>query len=171
MRIRSTWNRWRTKQPNVDWRNLIWFPGHIPKFTTIVWLAIKRILSTSDRLLNFGLLSDSKCVVRNFEESQDYLFFECCFSSTIWKSLQDKCEVRWPARPRENWVSDMPDLCKGKSLRAKLIECPTSCVYAIWQERNCRIFKGSTNPVEVVKVNTENNIRNRILSFNLSLMG
>ncbi|GFY88842.1 hypothetical protein Acr_06g0007820 [Actinidia rufa] len=84
----------------------------------------------------------------------------CLFSV---KGKHDKCEVRWPVRPRENWVSDVPALCKDKSLRAKLIECPTSCVYAIWQERNCR-----TNPVEVVKVNTENNIRNRILSFNLT---
>ena len=34
--IKSNWNLWRNKKPKVEWGNLIWFPRHIPRFSTII---------------------------------------------------------------------------------------------------------------------------------------
>ena len=57
--IQSAWDCWRLRQPQVGWESLIWFPGHVAGYSTIVWLAIKGKLSTSDRLVRFGLRDDS----------------------------------------------------------------------------------------------------------------
>ena len=51
--VKSAWERWRNKYAIVAWKSLIWFPGHIPMFSLVVWLAIGGRLNTNDGLAKF----------------------------------------------------------------------------------------------------------------------
>ena len=70
--IQSAWNCWRSRISQVSWKHLIWFPVHIPRFSTIVWLAIKERLSTWDRLPKFGIKDNPNCgLCESSEKSQN----------------------------------------------------------------------------------------------------
>ena len=103
--IKSVWNEWRVKKPKVFWAQLIWFPAHIPRVSMIVWVAIWNRLNTREKLMKIGVGSDSKCGLCQSEtESHDHLFFNCPYSSRVWRVLKNKCNVSWGDRPWNEWV-------------------------------------------------------------------
>ncbi|XP_039064463.1 uncharacterized protein LOC120209551 [Hibiscus syriacus] len=53
------WDKVRSSSEKVPWHRLVWFPGHIPKFSLISWMAILDRLPTKDRLARFGIVIDS----------------------------------------------------------------------------------------------------------------
>ena len=68
--------------------------GIIPRFSTLVLLAIRGRLNTRDRLVRFGLHEEERCVLcTKANESHNHLFFEYEFSSKIWNSLLCKSEL------------------------------------------------------------------------------
>ena len=97
--VAATWEYIRAHKERVEWCPLIWFNKHIPRYSFVVWMAIKERLHTEDRLLQFGIVDDSCCVLcQQEEESHDHLFFNCKFANHIlclptslflpWKSCQ-----------------------------------------------------------------------------------
>lgn len=64
--IQSTWEHVRDRKPVVRWWHLLWFPNHIPRFSFVVWTAIRGRLSTGDRLVGFGVTNDSTCFVSEY---------------------------------------------------------------------------------------------------------
>lgn len=72
----------------------------------IAWLAIKERLNTRDRLAKFGLCADPRCVLCGInDESHNHLFFDCEFSSVVWKSVVELCGVHWNSRLWKDWIS------------------------------------------------------------------
>lgn len=52
----------------------------------ILWLAIRKKLTTKDMLVKFGLINDATCILcDNGNENVDNLFFQCSFSNYNWK--------------------------------------------------------------------------------------
>ncbi|KAL7265453.1 hypothetical protein ACSBR1_003264 [Camellia fascicularis] len=51
--IKSAWDEWRTHGSRVVWAKILWFKFHIPRISTVVWVAIRNRLNTLDRLIVF----------------------------------------------------------------------------------------------------------------------
>ena len=115
--IKSAWESVRTRGPRVDWHKVVWFSKRIPRHAVILWLAIRRKLSTRDILASIGLSRDTRCVLCGNEgESHDHLFFSCPFSEGIWRLLCSKCNLPWSNLDWGETIQWMVSNFKGKSL-------------------------------------------------------
>ena len=126
----------------LPWYNLVWFSGNTPRHSFIVWLAMLQKLSSQDRIWKFtqGPLA---CVLCHKDlESHDHLFFTCTYSSSIWQGIMSR--FRMEGSPLD-WTSfTVWAASKWKSKKPKDIMprmCLGATIYAIWKERNARIFR------------------------------
>ena len=146
-----TWDYLRGDHPRVPWHHLVWFTGNIPRHSFIVWLAMLNKLSTQDRIWKFtpGPLACVLC--HKAMESHDHLFFTCEFSSFIWQGIMSRFNMDgfpldwstftvWAA---SKWKSKKP-----KDIMPRM--CLGATIYAIWRERNARIFRLEGKPRERV---------------------
>ncbi|XP_013624341.1 PREDICTED: uncharacterized protein LOC106330421 [Brassica oleracea var. oleracea] len=51
----KTWDQIRDRRPVVFWSKSVWFTQGVPRFSFIVWLAVKNRLSTGDRMRAWGI--------------------------------------------------------------------------------------------------------------------
>ncbi|KAE8705627.1 hypothetical protein F3Y22_tig00110419pilonHSYRG00081 [Hibiscus syriacus] len=92
IKVNWIWENIRSRYVKVSWHRLVWFPGHIPKFSLISWMAILHRLPTKDRLAKFGLPTDNACGLCNSGiESHNHLFFECLYAKSIWRVVLLSC--------------------------------------------------------------------------------
>lgn len=98
--IKSAWNalrRVRTPHPVVNWSKVIWFKHAVHRWSIIQWMTVLGSLSTRDRLLKLGMLVDAQCVMCSAaNETHEHLFFQCSFSSQVWKSVQQRLRPPCP---------------------------------------------------------------------------
>ena len=59
----DVWECIRPRKEKVVWYRLLWNSLVVPKHTLIAWMAIQNRLPTKDRLRNWGLEMDDKCVM------------------------------------------------------------------------------------------------------------
>ncbi|KAL0856090.1 hypothetical protein Bca101_061243 [Brassica carinata] len=95
---RITWEHIRQKAPTVFWSKVVWFKENIPRNAFVTWMAMLRRLPTRDRLRNWGLNVLADCVLCcTGVETHHHLFFECDFSSSIWKHFAQQILAAAPA--------------------------------------------------------------------------
>lgn len=141
--ISSLWEQLRPKFPTVVWSQSVWFPSHIPKCSTISWLAIQNRLSTEDRLVLFGIKSISCCSVCPAEESHDHLFVNCPFTKQVWDVVSLKSQLKWQPQTLSN-LANLVSTARGKSLKTTLTKLTfTVSLYQIWIERNQEISRSA----------------------------
>ncbi|XP_019241995.1 PREDICTED: uncharacterized protein LOC109222039 [Nicotiana attenuata] len=127
----------------VAWKCLMFKNDARPKASFIMWLVLQGRLATADRLMRWGIIVDSTCSLCQAElETREHLFVECDYAKAIWKRLQKW--LQWQQAPDEwdqhvNWAIKS---AKGKSQQAQIFKLVyAECVYAIWIERNNRVFE------------------------------
>ncbi|CAI9274222.1 unnamed protein product [Lactuca saligna] len=83
--------------------------------------------------------------------SHNHLFFECTYSSLVWKVVKDKVGIRSNSHGWKELVEEFQDLFKGKSIQTFIMKIAfAASVYYIWRERNCRLFrKGKTEEMKI----------------------
>jgi hypothetical protein len=101
-------------------------------------LAVQNRLTTGDHLLVWGFQEDINCgFCRLGVESKDHLFFDCSFSSRIWRACMQRCPFN---AIHTDWQSLLDDGCnhwKKKTLSGTLCRLIfSSAVYNIWCARN-----------------------------------
>jgi len=141
--IKSAWELLRNRRPEYNIHQLLWFKGHIPRQSFILWLASLGRLRTMDRLQSTGIIRNATCIFCGLHtESHEHLFFECQFSSTVWQTVNDKANIHWPSLSWQNLLSWAAANCCKKTdiqhLIARLLLSTT--VYLLWFERNTRVF-------------------------------
>lgn len=63
----------------VPWPSLIWHKDSIPRCSFICWLACNNRLRTKEKLLRWGVIENSQCMLcGSAEETRDHLFFLVC---------------------------------------------------------------------------------------------
>ena len=140
--LRNIYSDLRPRRDLVNWNRGVWENWSLPKHSFILWLAINGKLRTKDRLT--FTTTDSTCVLcREDLETHSHLFFQCPWTSVLWNSVK-------------NWLgitSSFSSLqCAARSLSARKKEVNSRMrrvslailVYSIWEERNRRIFEGSS---------------------------
>lgn len=131
--IQSTWNLWTAQHPKVQWAKLLWFKHHIPRISTIVWMAIYNRLSTLDGMVAFGVMDTSRCVLCEADdENHNHLFFECSYSFRIWSTMTAKCNVNWPKLNWNHLVNWLATQLTGSSLAVTICKLVFTCsIYCI----------------------------------------
>lgn len=141
----------------------------IPRHSFLTWLVVLDRCPTKDRLLRWGLLGVNPiCLLCNSQpESRDHLFFQCCYSETVWRAITLRCQFPSPVGWEQN-LNHMIQLRGNKDLRRLTLMAIQATVYWLWNERNKRhhqhIFRTTDSLIEVI----DKQIRNRIQSFRSS---
>ncbi|XP_039021846.1 uncharacterized protein LOC120154075 [Hibiscus syriacus] len=143
--IRSIWEDLCIHGLKVPWHKLVWFPGRIPKHSTILWMTILDRLPTRMRLLRMGLnIDNDKCLFYDTEhESCNHLLFGCGFAQELWGNVLSLCGVKRCVSAWDKELAWASQLLKGKTFIVQVLKLALAGhVYNIWRERNNRLFGG-----------------------------
>ena len=149
--IASAWNSIRIRGELVEWHDLVWFKGRIPKASFCLWLAVRERLYTQDRWFTQDL--DMKCLLcNNNEEDHQHLFFKCEWSKQLWNLIKTKCKIQAPDLNWQSMISWLSHDWKPQNLRTLSWRLSFALtVYSIWMERNSRLHNGSPLSVQTIK--------------------
>ncbi|XP_060210792.1 uncharacterized protein LOC132637771 [Lycium barbarum] len=136
----------------VPWKRMMFGNVARNKAIFIMWLQLQKRLLTKDRLLNWGIDVNADCVMcQKALESMDHLFVHCEFTQHLWTKI-----LNWMQRHSfnsNNWEDHlmwMIQRAKGKAQRAQIFKMVyAETVYAIWHERNQRIFEQKAKEADV----------------------
>lgn len=85
---KKTWLHMRQSQLEYYWSKGVWFPHSTPKYSFLVWVAMKNRLQTCDRMHQWNNTIDVTCVLcKEAQETCQHLFFGCQYSGEIWKEM------------------------------------------------------------------------------------
>ncbi|KAI8535796.1 hypothetical protein RHMOL_Rhmol10G0201900 [Rhododendron molle] len=103
---------------------------------------------------------------QNGVESHTHLFFECCFSSAIWRQILARNGLDRPfllfSQELEWAVQNRGD----KSLRDTIYKLSLAAsIYVLWRERNLRIFQNKSRDVNGVTSEIFNSVRAKASSW------
>ena len=133
----------RDEYPTVPWHKLVWFGSGIPKHKIRTWLMVLDRCPTRDRMLQWGLQTDSQCLLCNsYAESRSHIYFECDYSWAIWSPLALRCGFT----SMRDWETQLQQLqaFKGTKLhRTLLLLAWQGSLYTFWTERNSRLHRDS----------------------------
>lgn len=139
----KAWDMIRRRDSTMTFHKVIWHAKNANKMSFISYLAANNRLYTKDRMVRFGMIDENTCCLcGHFEETVHHLFFECEYSSFIWRSVALKLElVADNSSVFENEAVKIMNAFKDKD-QALDIACAafTVAVYQIWMERNSHIF-------------------------------
>ncbi|XP_010495645.1 PREDICTED: uncharacterized protein LOC104772766 [Camelina sativa] len=146
----ATWKYLYPPGPIVDWFDSVWIKGRIPKHSFIAWLISRHRLHTRDRLVRWGLLVPSVCLLCNtHDETRQHLFFDCPYADEIWRHFTDKAQVVSPLEfeTRARWLRQPS---RNKNVATILRLAYQASMYAIWRERNSRLHLATSRPASAV---------------------
>lgn len=124
-----------------------------PKYSFIMWLALRNRLQTKDNL-RFLDIDDGCPLCGHGVETANHLFFLCPFSLQVWdvvrvwlglerRTTSIRCAVKWIKR-----------VSRGTRAHSKANQLAIVCtVYHIWLSRNAKVFDNVTGSVQAI-VNT-----------------
>ncbi|KAG7543172.1 hypothetical protein ISN45_Aa07g030980 [Arabidopsis thaliana x Arabidopsis arenosa] len=157
-----TWEHLNPAGPSVDWSKAIWFSGRIPKHAFIAWLAIRNRLHTRDRLVRWGLMIPTTCLLCNsHDESRQHLFFDCSYAAEVWTSFTSSAHLSPPSL-FEDGVRWLKNPCRDKNIALILKLAFQASLYLIWKERNSRVHTNSSRPASALIQEINNIIRCRL---------
>ncbi|GAA0168994.1 hypothetical protein LIER_23569 [Lithospermum erythrorhizon] len=58
----DVWDRLRLSGKEVNWWNLVWFKGSVPKFSFVLWLVCQDRLPTRGKILRWEVIDEENCV-------------------------------------------------------------------------------------------------------------
>ncbi|XP_013589406.1 PREDICTED: exosome complex component RRP41-like [Brassica oleracea var. oleracea] len=81
---KKTWHQLRTRQSICPWSRGIWFPESTPKYSFMIWIAIKNRLQTGDKMQAWNATINAECTLcHEVQETCHHLFFQCTYSSKL----------------------------------------------------------------------------------------
>ncbi|XP_070030103.1 uncharacterized protein [Nicotiana sylvestris] len=142
--IRNIYLKMVGELPKVTWKNIMCNNEARPKARFITWLQQQNRLLTATRLEKWGIQVDSRCVMcKTVAETRDHLFVKCPIRRYIWQKIMQWIQITWRNlntwNQMQHWIEQNT---KGKSAKSRIVKMIyTEYVYAIWMERNKRIFE------------------------------
>lgn len=156
--IASLYENVRLRSRKVTWHRMVWTGLAPQKCRFILWMLMHDRLKTKQFLIQRGMVVDSSCLLcANGVEDCQHLFFSCTFSADVWRQIWLKfLGIRRSPRAWRcdlNWYRYM---CRGRNSGSKNFKLLLACtIYALWKERNDRLFhKGHRTVSEVIAIVT-----------------
>ncbi|XP_013595094.1 PREDICTED: uncharacterized protein LOC106303347 [Brassica oleracea var. oleracea] len=148
----------------LPWTKLVWIKGGVPKHSFLTWLFALDRCPTRDRLLRWGLQTDSNCLLCNMaDESRDHLYFLCPFAWSLWTLVAQRCRLVYDRR-WDHCLTQLQSLSGNKYVRRVTLLGWQSTVYWIWSERNNRLHRNSYRTVDALFRLLDRQIRDKFLS-------
>ncbi|GKD45989.1 homeodomain-like protein, partial [Tanacetum coccineum] len=146
--VRCAWEVLRPRGQQITWYHIPWFSHCIPWHAFHIWLVMRRCLKTQDKLrpwdvgapTDLSQLRWSLCGSQ--QDSHEHLFFECSFSSKVWKYVRNLAGMEIVPLVLDDivqWFQPMANKRSFKNVVGKMIFAAAS--YFIWIERNNWLFK------------------------------
>ncbi|XP_022040045.1 uncharacterized protein LOC110942580 [Helianthus annuus] len=168
----GVWNSIRASEPEVDWASIVWFAQCIPHHAFVMWLIMRRKLTTQDKILQWNTTRRNSmnmmCCLLCYEniDSHDHLFFECKFSTQVWKTIRTKAgmgnvEAKWSVIVE--WLQLRARSKSAANLVCRLIVAASA--YVIWQERNHHLFKNHASPPENICASIFDIVRYKLMGL------
>jgi len=121
----------RSKGSKLSWPGSIWNSFVSPKHAFTLWLAARKRLPTKDRLSFLHVEGSCVLCVGNME-SEAHLFFQCPFSSLLWRRIRDWLGISREMSTISSALKWIKKEARGSSVRAKAIKVGLACtVYHI----------------------------------------
>jgi len=151
--IASAWEIIREIRPTTSMHHLLWFKGHIPRQSFILWLACMGRLRTMDRLHSTGTITNHTCILCGlYMETHEHLFFDCSFTGTVWRSINTRANLQWPHPSWQEllqWASTHYRKHNDfKHMVPRLLLSTT--IYLLWHERNNRVFSNQHRNAQTI---------------------
>lgn len=148
--------------------SLPWFTESIPRASFIMWLVFLGRLPTKDRLRRWGMNISESCVFcSSHQESHGHFFFACSFTKEIWQTFASGlCSQGTPSLLQD--IQDyllLPSTASSRTNQTILKLLLQVIVYAVWRERNGRIFSSSSASLTAIKCAVDRTVKDRLLSF------
>nr|GEV10586.1 hypothetical protein [Tanacetum cinerariifolium] len=165
--VNKTWMDWRIKEETVPWRKVVWFSHYTPKHSFIFWLAILSRLSTQDKLLKWYPGKQMACsLCGTCHDSIGHLFFECPYSSKIWKIMKERMNQQNMPDKWDLIIKRMEELPCNRNIMSILRRVVISaCIYYIWSERNRRLFSYEKRSYSNLTDEITNNVRLKLTTL------
>ncbi|KAL0650270.1 hypothetical protein Bca4012_092961 [Brassica carinata] len=156
------------EEEEVPWAKIVWISAGIQKHGFLTWLFVLNRCPTRDRLLSWGLQTDSVCLLCNAAaESRDHLFFRCPYTWDLWQIIAAKCGLI----SERDWNDSILQLqqLQGNRLRKRLTYIGwLPAIYWSWNERNNRLHCKQLRTVDSLFRVLDRQIRDKILSMRQS---
>ncbi|GJR53134.1 putative RNA-directed DNA polymerase [Tanacetum coccineum] len=146
--VSRAWGVFRPRGNEVNWFRIVWFPHSIPRHSFHLWLVMRNSLKTQDKLRQWdvGINTDLnllRCSLCNTQsDSHAHLFFECPYSSKVWKLVRHLADMELVPPILYDIVDHLQPMANMRTTRSifgKLILAASS--YFVLLERNNRLFK------------------------------
>ncbi|XP_020866212.1 uncharacterized protein LOC110224467 [Arabidopsis lyrata subsp. lyrata] len=94
---KAVWNAVRISKPENFWAPLVWHKATIPRHALTSWLFLLNRSPTLDRLSTWGYDVELNCLLCGLaHESRNHLFFECVFSTEVWRFITQRLQISSP---------------------------------------------------------------------------
>lgn len=132
----------RVKHDRKPWMTLIWKSYVPPKYSFILWLAMRGRLNTKD--IWFEQPEDISCVFsKRSKNSISHFLFQCTFVKSIWNKLRSWLNIRRPMNTLLSTVKWIKKEYRGALFKSKAMLLTFAVmVYTIWNYRNKTLFAG-----------------------------
>ncbi|GJT36298.1 putative ribonuclease H-like domain-containing protein [Tanacetum coccineum] len=156
--VKYAWDVLRPRGQQVMWHRIPWFSHCIPRHAFHTWLVMSRCLKTQDKLKPWDVdsqtdLTQLRCSLCGFQrDSHDHLFFECSFSSKVWKYIHNLAGMELVPPILDDivqWFQPMANKYSFKNVVGKMIFAAAS--YYIWIKHNNRLFKNTRRSPEEIR--------------------
>lgn len=146
--------------------NKVWDPANWPKVSTFLWLLCQNKILTWDNLRKRNYHGPSLCPnCRQEEESTKNLMHSCQLACKLSEKVSFQCQKEGRIQGDiiatiRNWARN-PFKSKILNFLSKLI--PGFLMWIIWKERNRRIFKDHSSPLDTLWNTICQNIKETLL--------
>ncbi|GJY08916.1 putative reverse transcriptase domain-containing protein [Tanacetum coccineum] len=170
--VSRAWEAFRPRGNEVNWFRIMWFPHSIPRHLFHLWLVMQNSLKTQDKLRQWdvGINTDLnllRCSLCNTQsDSHAHLFFECPYSSKVWKLVRHLADMELVLPILYDIVDHIQPMASKRTARSifgKLILAASS--YFVWLERNNRLFKNVKRTPEELRDVIMVTVRLKLLLF------
>ncbi|XP_022547724.2 uncharacterized protein LOC111200709 [Brassica napus] len=158
----ETWQVIREKHQNYDWHKAVWFKHATPKYSFMVWVAMRDRLSTGSIMVQWTVNIDTSCILcQDLMETVDHIFFDCQFSKQIWENLdrgvlKDRFTSNWSAIKRITM-----DEGQDKLLLFTIRYLFQVTIQSIWREKNRRRHGETASPHALLTKLIDKTMRNK----------
>ncbi|KAJ0867063.1 hypothetical protein HanRHA438_Chr12g0558811 [Helianthus annuus] len=99
-------------------------------------------------------------------ENHEHLFFECPYSKMVWSKVRKKTRMDTVRETWDDITSKLVAAANSRSVYAvasRLVVAASA--YAIWRERNSKLFKNKLRPPEQLADDIIDTVRLKLTSF------
>ncbi|XP_074291668.1 uncharacterized protein LOC141618458 [Silene latifolia] len=124
----------RGNRPKAQWNKAVWNAWTLPKHQFLGWLVAHEALSTTAKLVRFGMDIEDKCYLCGLiSETMEHLFCECHYSRRIVRELNKITAWDFPTRNTMEWCVHRTGTALQRGIQNAMM---MSMLYQIWQQRN-----------------------------------